>query len=362
MLKETVSRGEFANAIIGWAGTQEMYHELLGVDPSELDQLLADTSEKFEDLISERITGMTAEQINAFAEKYQLNYAVYDIDVATRIEEFNSQLLIMDVNSDDYGFAHFPQALLLTEQKLDEWKQKASTGAGSMIVGAVDCRYLIIVKEQQPLPGSRVKPTYGFVNIDHAGWTLCDPSFATTDALIEWFAFNTENPVIEVVPAHEVEKSLSRDKVNMQVEGHYLVLAVTPDRSNDWFSVPNLFTLETELLSLQDAGSPMEKVIIVTPEGERMNVIEIQERIIASGESGGGEDVTEASPFKVHYKVLQHQEEIHQGSIKLMLSSTLQAQTVLEEQPLSELSDGKLPDNATDVMLEVLHADAHGES
>ncbi|MNW66812.1 hypothetical protein D3C74_453230 [compost metagenome] len=94
--------------------------------------------------------------------------------------------------------------MLLSKEKLDAFKEAADVGA--LIVGSIDGRYLIVVKDVNLNKGAH---TYGFVNID--AWILCEPSFPTTDELIEWFVFNLECPILEVVPRYLVEKRLIPD-------------------------------------------------------------------------------------------------------------------------------------------------------
>ena len=97
-------------------------------------------------------------------------------------------------------------ALLVTEEKLDQWKENAQ--AGSLIIGSVGCRYLII-SDSKPDPKNpgRLLAKYAFVNIDHANWELCTPRFDSSDELIEWFASNIENPIVDVISSRSFEKT-----------------------------------------------------------------------------------------------------------------------------------------------------------
>lgn len=126
-------------------------------------------------------------------------------------DSVNQEILSMEVD-EYYDLTMLPHELIVTKEKLETWKEKADSG--SIIVGSCACRYLIVVSETTPQPEKIgfqfVK--YGFINIDHANWELCKPKFDSTDELIEWFASNTENPVIDVLSPNKVEKNLPAEE------------------------------------------------------------------------------------------------------------------------------------------------------
>ncbi|WP_240416648.1 hypothetical protein [Paenibacillus periandrae] len=195
-----------------------------------------------------------------------------------QISEWNQTLLAMDVASDEYSFYQSPEDLLLTEEKIHTWKE--SSGAGAIIVDAENCRYQIVVKSTTSIEGGCLEPTYGFINIDQAGWTLCDPEFPSLDVLIEWFAFISKNPIVEVIPSNVVEMLLNRDKVQVQSDGYYNVFCINPLQVHEWFCVPTMSALKNELFALEDAGYPIEKINIITPEGDRVQYTEMLVLII----------------------------------------------------------------------------------
>ncbi|CCC86293.1 hypothetical protein PPM_p0143 (plasmid) [Paenibacillus polymyxa M1] len=161
------------------------------------------------------VDNVKAENREAAWDYFKQKGLVSSIDLLMRkIEAFNRELVKLDASSELYTFIHLPSELLLSKKKLEAWKEAAD--AGSLIIGAVDCRYLIVVKNGKPINGRFIDPTYGFLNIDYAGWTLCEPSFHSTEELIEWFAFNLENPIVDVVPSHLVENLLSVDNIKIQ--------------------------------------------------------------------------------------------------------------------------------------------------
>lgn len=123
-------------------------------------------------------------------------------------EGVNKAILETHDEDNDYGLTMNPEDLLVTKEKLEKWKMSAQPG--SIIIGSVACRYLIITTDLKPDPNKSgfaiVK--YGFVNIDHASWQLCGPTFDSTDELIEWFASTIENPIINVISSRSVERCL----------------------------------------------------------------------------------------------------------------------------------------------------------
>lgn len=119
--------------------------------------------------------------------------------LALNVEEINQEILKFVVD-EDYHLIQLPDQLLLTEEKLEKWKQDADSG--SIIVSASGCRFVIITIRK----GKETK--VGFANIDHANWELCDPLFDTTDELIEWFASSIECPVIDVFSVDQVQQQL----------------------------------------------------------------------------------------------------------------------------------------------------------
>ncbi|GAA0853941.1 hypothetical protein ABER99_20170 [Paenibacillus glucanolyticus] len=199
--------------------------------------------------------------------------------LAKKIEEFNQKLMESEKTCEHYIFTRTTKDLVLTEEKLNMWKRKAS--AGSVILGAIDCRYLIVLRELQ----------YGFLNIDDAGWEMCEPVFSSTDELIEWFAFNLDNPIIEVTSGQLTEKLINRDKIEIQEEEYYTVYHQDSHQEHKWSCCPSLSTLKMELLSLADKETPLDQVCIITPEGERFNYDEMVSRIIADPIVIGGNTI-----------------------------------------------------------------------
>lgn len=123
---------------------------------------------------------------------------------------FNTALVELATESLENGENYFTvdfKDLVMTEEKLNQWKENAQ--AGSLIIGSVGCRYLIF-SDAKPHPKKRgyLLTKYGFLNIDHAGWELSEPRFDSTDELIEWFAGNVENPIIDVIPSGTLEKTM----------------------------------------------------------------------------------------------------------------------------------------------------------
>lgn len=57
-------------------------------------------------------------------------------------------------------------------------------------------------------PKRYIVPTYRFINIDHAGWELCTPRFDSRAELVEWFASNVDNPLVDVYAGETVEKDI----------------------------------------------------------------------------------------------------------------------------------------------------------
>lgn len=104
-------------------------------------------------------------------------------------------------------FTESYETLLVTEEKLMTWKHNAK--AGSLIIGSVACRYLIVA-DSKPDPKRKgyLLTRYGFINVDHAGWTLCSTWFDSCGELIEWFASNIENPIVDVLSNRQVESTL----------------------------------------------------------------------------------------------------------------------------------------------------------
>jgi len=123
-------------------------------------------------------------------------------------EGVNKAILEMHDDDNDYGLTMDPGDLLVTEEKLKKWKRDACPG--SIIIGSVACRYLIVITNTKPdhnNPGYAFAK-YGFVNIDHSNFELCSPQFDCCDDLIEWFASTIENPIIDVIPSRTVEKTI----------------------------------------------------------------------------------------------------------------------------------------------------------
>ncbi|KJD43990.1 hypothetical protein [Paenibacillus terrae] len=187
--------------------------QLVAKDELGFYRLLESSDGKLFDIVVDKVK---AESRKAAWDYFKLKGLVFSYHplqiqdpITSKIEIFNQKLMAMDASSEDYKLVDLPTELLLTKEKLDAWKKAAD--AGALIVGGVDCRYLIVVKEVKPIEGGLVDQTYGFLNIDDAGWTLCEPSFPSTDELIEWFAFNLENPIVEVISSNLVEYLLSPD-------------------------------------------------------------------------------------------------------------------------------------------------------
>lgn len=127
-------------------------------------------------------------------------------DFQINVDAINKDILSMEVDQ-EYSLVLKPSDLTISEETLATWKENCE--AGSIVVGSQGCRYLVLsiggVNTDQH---GYTSDNYGFVNIDHANWGLCEPRFDSTDELVEWFVSRTDNPIIDILSSKRTENNI----------------------------------------------------------------------------------------------------------------------------------------------------------
>lgn len=82
-VKQSYDRYEFCNAVIGWLGDLPLYQRILGCNLEEVNRLISDPSEKFEDQISNKMSEMNIEELNKIALDFHLDCVIHSLEPET---------------------------------------------------------------------------------------------------------------------------------------------------------------------------------------------------------------------------------------------------------------------------------------